>query len=76
MPRIAPSVNGIEFYVYADDHNPPHVHAFYAEHEVLLVIASAEVYAGGLPRPQLAESQAWPRANQPTAMAAWNRLNP
>ena len=35
MPCVG-QVNGLGFYVYADDHNPPHVHVFYAELEVLL----------------------------------------
>jgi len=69
-------VNGIDLYVYADDHNPPHVHVFYAESEVLLVIATSAIYAGSLPRPQLADAQQWLNANRQLVSAEWDRLNP
>ena len=75
MPRVG-QVNGIEFYIYADDHNPPHTHAFYAEHETLLVIATGTSYAGSLPKPQLAVARAWLKSNRKVVMAAWLRLNP
>lgn len=74
MPSVG-RVNGIVFYVYVDDHNPPHCHAFYAEHEVLLRIDTGAVYAGSLPRRQLADAQAWLAANRAVVMAAWLRLN-
>lgn len=78
---MVPSVgrqDGIVFYVYADDHNPPHLHAFYAEHEVLLVIETGAVYAGSLPRPQQAVAQAWlaQPENHEAVLAHWLRLNP
>ena len=58
MPCVG-QVNGLSFYVYADDHNPPHVHVFYAEFEVLLVLATGAIYGGSLPRPQMADAEAW-----------------
>lgn len=39
--------------MYFDDHAPPHIHATYAEHEVLLVIEDGSVYRGTLPGKQL-----------------------
>ena len=75
MPCVG-RVNGLAFYVYADDHNPPHVHVFYAEFEVLLVIATSAVYDGFLPGPQLARAQAWLNQNRALVQAAWDRLNP
>jgi hypothetical protein len=75
MPCVG-RVNGIDFYLYADDHNPPHVHVFYAEHEVLLVIATGTIYAGSMPRPQLADALGWLQMNRQKVTAEWNRLNP
>jgi hypothetical protein len=49
MPRIG-ETQGVAFYVYADDHNPPHVHAFHGDDEALLVIADSSVLRGSPPR--------------------------
>jgi hypothetical protein len=38
MPRIGETL-GILFYVYAEDHNPPHVHAIYGDDLMLIDIA-------------------------------------
>jgi Domain of unknown function (DUF4160) len=74
MPRVG-QIGGIVFYVYPDDHNPPHLHALYVEHEVLLIIATGAIYAGWMPSPQLAEARAWLAANKLTVMAKWLVLN-
>ncbi len=67
---------GIVVYVYADDHAPPHVHAYYGEYEVLLVIATADVYRGGFPLAQLRLVREWLKGNRAVTQAAWDRLNP
>ena len=36
--------------IYMNFENPPHFHAEYGEHEVLIEIESLQVYAGSLPR--------------------------
>jgi hypothetical protein len=48
MPRVG-EVLGILFYVYAEDHNPPHVHAICCEDEALIEISTGAVLVG-LPR--------------------------
>ncbi len=45
--------NGIKINIYNGDHRPPHIHAIYNEHEVLIIISSNEIYAGNLPNKQL-----------------------
>ncbi len=48
MPRIS-SFYGIIIWMYFNDHNPPHFHAAYGEHEILVRIADLSVYSGSLP---------------------------
>ena len=49
MPRLS-EFYGILIYMYFADHNPPHFHAIYAEHEALVAIDDGEVIRGALPR--------------------------
>jgi len=48
VPRIS-AFYGIVIWMYYDDHNPPHFHATYAEHEAIIDIASRRVLRGSLP---------------------------
>jgi uncharacterized protein DUF4160 len=75
MPRVG-EVLGIVFYLYADDHNPPHVHAAYGDSEALLIIATSAVLTGWLPGAKLRQAQAWLEENRAAVSAAWDRLNP
>ncbi len=49
MPRLS-EFYGIVIYMYFQDHNPPHFHAIYAEHEALIRIDNGDVVRGRLPR--------------------------
>lgn len=73
MPCVA-TFNGITVYMYFRDHNPPHVHVRYAEHEALLVIADGTVLAGNLPARPLTEVQAWLAENRQTLLSKWAQL--
>lgn len=75
MPRVG-ELLGILFYVYAEDHNPPHVHAIYADHEMLLEISTAAVLAGMLPGAKARQAVAWVEANRARVQDAWARMNP
>jgi hypothetical protein len=75
VPRIGEAL-GILFYVYAEDHSPPHVHAIYGSEQAQLVIASGVLLAGSLPGNKLRQAQDWLAANRAVAQAAWDRLNP
>lgn len=49
MPRLS-AFYGIVIYMYFADHNPPHFHAIYGEHEALIAISDGSVIGGALPR--------------------------
>ena len=42
VPRIS-AFYGIVIWMYYDDHNPPHFHATYGEHEALIEIDGLDV---------------------------------
>ena len=48
MPRIS-EFYGIVIWMYWKDHNPPHIHATYQEHEILINLIDFSVYAGSFP---------------------------
>lgn len=45
--------------MFADDHSPPHFHAYYGEFEALIRISDGEVMQGELPRRALRLVQDW-----------------
>jgi Domain of unknown function (DUF4160) len=49
VPRLC-EFYGIFIYMYFADHNPPHVHAIYAEHEALIAIEDGSAIGGELPK--------------------------
>jgi hypothetical protein len=75
MPTIA-LFDGLKIEMYFDDHLPPHVHAKYAENEILVTIREAAVYAGYLPRKQLKQVQQYVSDNQEKLLERWQQYNP
>ncbi len=75
MPTVE-RFNGIKINVYNGDHRPPHIHALYGEHEVLLEIETAEIYAGGLPKKQLRMVREWLSQNTAWLLSLFFELNP
>jgi hypothetical protein len=55
---------GIVIYMNWRDHNPPHVHALYGEHEALVSLDGA-VLAGELPRRALSMVHEWLAIHRP-----------
>lgn len=55
------------------DHNPPHYHAIYGEHEAWIVISNTEVLRGGLPTRALRLVRTWHRLHQAELEAAWQK---
>jgi hypothetical protein len=51
MPTIH-LIDSIKIDVYSREHLPPHFHALYAEHEILIEINTLETYIGSLPSKQ------------------------
>ena len=54
-----------------DDHDPPHFHVQYAEHEAAIEIDSLEVLRGRLPRRVLALTLEWAFAHRTELKEAW-----
>ena len=58
MPRVS-QFFGIVIYMYYNDHQPPHFHAEYGEHEVIFEIDTLAVLRGALPRRAQAMVAEW-----------------
>ena len=81
MPEISRFL-GIVIGMFYNDHNPPHFHAIYAEHEALVRIDNGSFLGGTLPRTaaRLVEqwrvrhreelSENWRLAQEPAALTA------
>jgi len=74
MPCIK-IIDSIKLYVYPDDHNPPHMNAFYAEHEELIEIRTLKTYAGWLPGAQRRKIENWALSNKDFLLKQWNKFN-
>jgi uncharacterized protein DUF4160 len=72
MPLLS-AFYGISVYMYWDDHNPPHYHAFYGEYEAWIVIANASVLRGLLPPRALRLIRTWHMLHKIELIAAWGR---
>jgi len=75
MPRIS-EFDGIEIYMYYNDHLPPHFHALYAEDEAVILIPSSNqmptVYEGGLPRRKLKLVLEWAKTHHEELLQDWD----
>lgn len=70
MPTIS-VFYGILIQMFWRDHGPPHFHALYAEHEVLIDIRTHEVMEGGLPKRALALVLEWASEHRAELMEDW-----
>jgi len=69
-------IESIKIKLYFFDHIPPHFHAEYNEHEVLIEIDTLEIYAGSLPKKQLKKVMAWAAGNQEFLIEKWEEFHP
>jgi hypothetical protein len=58
MPEISRFL-GIVIAMYFDDHQPPHFHALYAEHDVAIAIEDGSIIAGEFPKRALSHVREW-----------------
>lgn len=72
MPTIA-IVDGVRLVVYPRDHEPPHMHAFFGEHEVVIDIATGSSLQGHLPRAKLRAVEEWLDANRDRVAYIWQQ---
>lgn len=70
MPTIS-IFYGIIIQMFWDDHAPPHFHALYAEHEVLISITSLEIIRGSMPRRALALVLEWASEHRVELLEDW-----
>jgi hypothetical protein len=62
---------GILIKMYFDDHAPPHFHAEYGEHELLVGIAPIRVLQGHAPKRVLSMVLEWAALHQEELLADW-----
>lgn len=72
MPEIC-RFYGIIIRMYYDDHNPPHFHAQYGNHQVIIAIGTLAVIAGVLPPRALGLVAEWGSQHQTELEDAWER---
>lgn len=70
VPRLS-EFYGIVIYMYFNDHNPPHFHALYAEHEGQIRIDDGEVIEGSLPRTAARLVRQWLELHRDELMENW-----
>ncbi len=72
MPQISFFL-GIIIRMYFDDHNPPHFHASYAEHQAIIDIKKMELWSGYLPPRVLGLVIEWTAIHQAELMNNWEK---
>jgi hypothetical protein len=72
MPRIC-AFYGIVIAMYYRDHDPPHFHAVYGEHQAQIVIATLEPLHGALPIRALRLIREWGELHRAELEANWDR---
>ena len=70
MPRIS-EFYGIVIEMYWSDHNPPHFHASYAEHEAEIEIRTLGIIGGSLPAKARALVIEWAAMHQQELVERW-----
>ena len=60
--------------MYADEHAPPHFHAFYGDDEAIFYISSGKLVKGKLPKKQERLITAWVAIYKNDLLANWNSL--
>ena len=71
MPPIS-TFYGILIQMFWSDHAPPHFHALYAEHEVLIDIRTLDILEGEMPRRALALILEWAQEHRAELMEDWD----
>jgi hypothetical protein len=63
---------GVVIQMFAGDHPPPHFHALYSEHEVLIDLRDLSIYRGSLPRRALALVLEWAAEHRKELLEDWD----
>ena len=70
MPTIS-MFRGIKIYINWSDHMPPHFHAVYAGHDILVSINDLEVIEGDMPSKQMKMVLGWAAFHQTELQENW-----
>ena len=73
---IVPEISrflGIVIGMFYKDHNPPHFHASYGDHEAAIGIHDGAILWGGLPRRALAHVLEWREGHVAELAEDWER---
>ena len=70
MPTIS-QFYGIKVYIFFDDHNEPHFHAYYGEFEVEVSIKTGEVIVGKLPPRAMKLVNDWMKDHKSELLENW-----
>jgi hypothetical protein len=72
MPKVS-EFFGIVIALYYADHQPPHFHAVYGEHEALIAIHTLEILRGSLPHRAVALVLEWAALHRDELRMDWDR---
>ncbi len=61
----------IRMYMGAKEHNPPHIHVYYGEHNAIFSIVEGNVVDGELPQRQRRLVEAWIEIHRDELLADW-----
>jgi len=73
MPTVK-NFGSYRIMLFAEDHNPPHVHVIGRNFQAKVRIRDAAVFAGTIPSRHRREALSWIAANHERLMATWNEL--
>ena len=71
MPEISRFL-GIVITMYFDEHNPPHFHVRYNEHQAVVEIQTLNLLAGKLPARVRGLIEEWAEQHQAQLLDMWN----
>lgn len=71
MPTIS-QFYGIKIYIFYDDHNEPHFHAYYGEYEAEISVKSGDIIAGVLPPNAIRLVAKWRENHKEEILEDWN----
>ena len=72
MPQISYFL-GVIIRMFYRDHNPPHFHSFYGDHQALIDIQKNELLSGTLPPRVLGLVVEWTALHQRELLENWER---
>ena len=73
MPTVK-NFGSYRIMLFAEDHNPPHVHVIGRDFQAKVRIRDAAISVGAIPSRYRREALVWIRDNRDELMAKWNEL--